>query len=160
MISIGIRVTYNEIHYSIVKYDNNIHTTLSISKLKVPKALDNPCKLSFLRNTFETIIKQYKINRAGIKLIEGNARLTHNANTFFRFNIEGVLLELFSNSSIEKYILGLASNIASALEIQSKPVKDMVQDLGIDDSITTDEKKKLTDEDKEALVVAIAALAI
>ena len=157
MASIGIRVSPTEIFYSIVDEEDDGYKIISISNVKVPKALDTPCKLSFIRNTFSTIIKQYKVNSAGIKLIEGNAR-TVNASTFFRTNLEGVSLELIANSSIEKYLLGVTSNISSILEIKPKPVKEMAEELGIEDSFTTDDEKKLNDENKESVVVAIAAL--
>lgn len=158
MASIGIRVTPNEIFYSIVENEEEGYDIISVSSIKIPKALDTPCKLSYARNTMGTIIKQYKINNAGIKLIEGNARSSFNSNTFFRLNLEGVIQELFANSSVEKYLLGVASNISSILNIKSKPVKEMVVDLGIDDDFKTDDEKKLNDENKESIVVAIAAL--
>lgn len=158
MASIGIRVTPNKVFYSIVDEEDNGYKIISISNVKVPKALDIPCKLSYVRNIFCTIIKQYKVENAGIKLIEGNARTSVNSSTFFRTNLEGVILELFANSSIEKYLLGLSSNVSSILEIKCKPVKEMAEDLGIDDSFNTDEGKKLNDENKESVVVAIAAL--
>lgn len=158
MASIGIRVTPNEIFYSIVEEEDDGYEIISISNVKVPKALDDPCKLSYVRNTIATIIKQYKVTNAGIKLIEGNARTSANLSTFFRINLEGVILELFANSTIEKYLLGVAPNIASILEIKSKSVKEMAEDLGIDDSCKTDNGKKLNEQNKESVVVAIAAL--
>lgn len=158
MTSIGIRVTPNEIFYSIVDEEDDECEIISISNVKVPKALDDPCKLSYVRNTIDTIIKQYKVTNAGIKLIEGNARTSANSRTFFRINLEGVILELFANSTVEKYLLGVAPNIASILKIKSKPVKEMAEDLGIDDSYKTDNGKKLNEQNKESLVVAIAAL--
>ncbi|CAK7037468.1 hypothetical protein [Tissierella sp.] len=158
MTSIGIRVTPNEIYYSIINSKDDGYEIISISYLKIPKALDIPCKLSYIRNTLNTIIKQYKINRAGIKLIEGNARVAMNASTFFRLNLEGVILEIFANSSIEKYLLGIAPNISAILGLESKSVKDMAEELGVDDTDVTDEGKKLSDNNKESLVVAVAAL--
>jgi Holliday junction resolvasome RuvABC endonuclease subunit len=158
MASIGIRVTPSEIYYSIVDIEDDGFKIISISHIKVPKALDIPCKLSYVRNTFNTLIKQYKITRAGIKLIEGNARPKVNLATFLRLNLEGIFLELFANSSVEKYLLGVASNISAILEIKSKPVKEMASDLGIEETDLTDEGKKLNDNNKESLVVAVAAL--
>ncbi|WP_069648977.1 hypothetical protein [Caloranaerobacter ferrireducens] len=158
MAAIGIRVTPNEIFYSIVDEEGDGYSIISISSIKIPKALDNPCRLSYVRNILSTIIKQYKINKAGIKLIEGNARTKVNSSTSFRLNLEGVILELFANSSIEKYLLGVAPNISAILKLKSKPVKEMAEDLGIDDSDKTDEGRKLKDENKESLVVAVAAL--
>lgn len=158
MISIGIRVTPNEVYYAIVEEENDGYKIISISDIKLPKALDIPCKLRYIRNTFDTIIKQYEVRRAGIKLIEGNARSRINDGITLRLNLEGVFLELFANSSVEKYLLGIAPNISGILGLKSKPVKDMAQELGMDDSDETDEGKKLNDNNKEAIVVAIAAM--
>lgn len=158
MASIGIRVTPNEIYYSIVNLKDSGYEIITISCLKIPKALDVPCKLSYIRNILNTLIKQYGINKAGVKLIEGNARNRINASTFFRLNVEGVIQEVFANSSIEKYLLGIAPNISAILEVEPKPVKDIAEDLGVDETIVTDEGKKLNDNNKESLVVAVAAL--
>ncbi|WP_426349380.1 hypothetical protein ACPWSR_16815 [Alloiococcus sp. CFN-8] len=158
MASIGIRVTPNDIYYTIVDSEDDGYKTISISHLRIPKALDIPCKLSYVRNTFITIIKQYKVNRAGIKLIEGNARTEIKGSISFRINLEGVFLELFANSSIEKYLLGIAPSISAVLGLNSKPVKDMAEDLGLNDTDRTDDGRKLSDNNKESLVVAVAAL--
>lgn len=158
MVSIGIRVTPNEVYYAIVEDKNDELSIVSVSDIKLPKALDTPSKLRYIRNTFDTLIKQYSISRAGIRLIEGNARGTINDRMTLRLNLEGVFLELFANSSVERYLLGNAPNISRILELESKPVRDMAQELGIDDTDKTDEGKKMNDNNKEAIVVAIAAM--
>lgn len=158
MRSIGLRVTPTEVYYCIAEQKETGVKMLSVSKIKVPKALDDPCRLSYIRNTFNTIINQYNINMAGIKLIESNAQPKANKSTFFRLNLEGVLLELCANSSVEKYLLAVSSTIAALLGIKVKSVKDMAIDVGVTDELRTDDGKKLNDESKEAVVVAYAAL--
>ena len=72
--AIGFRVTPSEIFYSIVVNQKDEYEFISISSLKIPVAIDEPKKLSFIRNTVSTILLQYNIDYAGIKLTEGNAR--------------------------------------------------------------------------------------
>lgn len=152
MISIGFRVTPNKIYYCIAKKVNDTNIEIiSTSSIIVPKALDEPHQLSFIRNNLSTILLQYKVTNAGIKLIEGNAR--KNNISFVRLYLEGVILELFANSLIEKYVLGITSNIASILKLEKKPIKDMLTDLEVESS-------DYSDEEKESIVVAIASLNI
>lgn len=156
--SIGFRVTPAEIFFAIIDNQENDYEFISISSLKVPVSLDEPYKLSFVRNTILTIINQYKIQYAGIKLIEGNARNSINNNMIFRFKTEGVLMELFANSSIKKYFLGISKSIASVLEIETCKTQEMLDSI-IDTSILlNDNGKKITGEAKEAMLIGLAAL--
>lgn len=57
MISIGIRATSKEIYYAVLDDENG---TLYIDTIKVSKALDDPGKLSFIRNIGGEMIWQIK----------------------------------------------------------------------------------------------------
>lgn len=156
--AIGFRVSPNEIYYAIVVNKEENYEFDSISSLKIPLAIDEPKKLSFIRNTVSTILLQYNIQFAGIKLIEGNARAAINNGLIFRFNVEGVLKELLSNSTTKNCLLGLTTNIAAILEIEKAKSVEML-DLILDtEGIITDSDKKITAEHKEAILVALAAL--
>ncbi len=157
-ISIGFRVSPTEIYYAVVENAEDGYSFISISNLKIPVSIDGPGKLSFIRNTVSTILTQYNVSYAGIKLIEGNARSSLSNAHIFRLNIEGVLMELFSNSAIHKYFLGVASNISSVLKIKKEKPQDMLDQLINLDGLSTDNKKKITGDYKEAMIVALAAL--
>lgn len=159
-VSIGFRVSPNEIYYAILENTEDGYKFVSISNLKIPVSIDEPGKLSFIRNTVSTILTQYNILYAGIKLIEGNARGSINNALIFRFNVEGVLMELFSNSSIQKYFLGITSNIASVLEVKKEKPQDMLDKLIDVDELVTDDSKKVTGDYKEAMLVALAAMEV
>lgn len=159
-VSIGFRVSPNEIYYAILENTEEGYKFVSISNLKIPISIDEPGKLSFIRNTVSTILTQYNILYAGIKLIEGNARGSINNSLIFRFNVEGVLMELFSNSSIQKYFLGITSNIASVLGVKKEKPQDMLGKLIDVDELFTDDSKKVTGDYKEAMLVALAAMEV
>ena len=159
-VSIGFRVSPTEIHYSIVENNKDNFTFISISSLKIPISIDDPGKLSFIRNTVSTILAQYGVKFAGIKLIEGNARGSINNALIFRFNVEGVLMELFSTSSIVKYFLGVTSNISSILNIKKDKPQIMLDQILDANDYLTDNDKKVTGEYKEAMLVALAAMEV
>lgn len=159
-VSIGFRVSPTEIYYAIVENTEDSYRFVSISNLKIPVSIDDPEKLSFIRNTVSTILTQYNVLYAGIKLIEGNARGSINNALIFRFNVEGVLMELFSNSSIKKCFLGVTSNIASVLKAKKEKPQDMLDKLVVMDELLTDSNKKVTGDYKEAMLVALAAMEV
>lgn len=156
--SIGFRVSPNEVFYAIIENKEGTYEFISISSLKIPVAISEPQKLSFIRNTISTMLLQYNIDFAGIKLIEGNARSAVNNSLIFRFNLEGVLKELLSNGKTKNCFLGLASNISAVLEIEKAKPVDMLESIINTEEYMTDYDKKITGEYKEAMLVAVAAL--
>lgn len=144
MISIGIRATSKEIYYAVLDEGNG---TIDIDSIKVPKALDDPGKLSFIRNNLNTLILKCKIKKGAIRV---NETIAQNIDPF-RIMLEGVILELFAGSTIEKYFLGRASNTSA--KIASAPsqtkVKDLIQYIDLEL-----EGKQLNDCKREAVVMA------
>ena len=156
--AIGFRVTPSEIFYSIVVNQKDEYEFISISSLKIPVAIDEPKKLSFIRNTVSTILLQYNIDYAGIKLTEGNARSGVKNNSIFRYKVEGVLKELLSNSVTKNCVLGLSTNIAAILNIQKGKPAEMLDSILDTANLKTDVEKKISIGHKEAILVALAAL--
>lgn len=156
--AIGFRVSPNEIYYAIVGNKEESYELISISSLKIPFALDEPKKLSFIRNTVSTVLQQYNIQFSGIKLIEGNARASINNSKIFRFNVEGVLKEILSNSATQNCVLGLTTNIAAILGIEKTKSVEMLNSCLDTEDVKTDSDKKISAEHKEAILVALAAL--
>lgn len=151
--SIGIRAANEEIFYSIIQNEEII----SISSIKIPKALENPESLSYIRNTLITIIQLYNVNLAAIRPIEPIAKQSSKNN--LRINIEGVIQELFANSSIEGYILGTSAKVSSIYKSQVKSIQDILEDIIENhESLRTANGRKLKKEHKESVVVAAAVL--
>ncbi|MDU4883106.1 hypothetical protein [uncultured Clostridium sp.] len=153
---IGIRVSTSEVYYSIIKKNNKGFDVISISSIKVPKALEIPQKLSYVRNTLITIIEQYSIAYASMRVIEGAAMSNINSTSLFRVNLEGVIQEVFAGSTIEEYDLACNSSVSSILKTSSKKILDIFNEINLNEKYKTDRKCVLNDGHKEALVVAIA----
>ena len=158
MNAIGFRVSPSEVYYSIVQNNEDQYRILSISSLRIPASSEISDKLSHIRKTISTMISEYAISKAGIKRIEGNARSSINDSIILRLYVEGVIIELFTNSTIQNHLLGVTTNIANILDIdKAKPCEmiDSVLDISKNKS---DTGRALKNEHKEAILVAIAAL--
>ena len=159
MVGIGLRVTAKEVFYAIVENSHNDgdDEIISISKIKLSPTMNEPERLENLRNTLISLFDQYAIERAAIKVIEGNANSKINESIIFRLNIEGVIKEVIASNSIKEYLIGRANNVSALLGCKCKKVVQIADELGLDE-IKTDDNKVLNDNYKEALVVAIAIL--
>ena len=117
MRSIGIRVEPKIIHYSIVESDNeNNISILDVNRLYVPQAPEMPFVLSFIRTNLFSIIEEYKINTAGIRIPEKIAQCSSTERTY----MEGVIQELLTDSNIENFFVGRIAKIASNLDIEDR----------------------------------------
>lgn len=150
MKSIGIRVSPKVIYYTIFDNQKNQYYC---DKLLVPLSLSTPNKLRYIRTNLQSIILESKIIYAGIRLTES----TSQNIDIFRINIEGVIQELFSNSSIEKYFIGNISSIGKYLNLPPKEVKKLI-DNNEQFSKHFHIENKLLKEEKECYIVATAAV--
>ena len=98
MVDIGIKVSPEEIYYTISKKLQYNKEILYSSNLVVPKALDIPDKLSFIRNTLISVINQYSVQRASLKIIEKDIK---DENIINLIKLEGIIQELLSTSGVE-----------------------------------------------------------
>ncbi|MFD2132564.1 hypothetical protein ACFSKI_15265 [Pseudogracilibacillus auburnensis] len=150
MRTIGIRVTPKTIFYTIIVDDEKItHETLII-----PIALNNdtPRQLSFIRTTLHSIICEYDVQYAGIRTIEGNARTWNR----FRINIEGVIQELFSDSTILYYFAGTKSSIQSRLGISATEINECID--GTSNIYLVNNWENIDQNHRESFLVAKSAL--
>lgn len=150
MPSIGIRATPSCVYYAIINRQKDSFEILTCSKIIVPKALDTPERLSFIRNCFFSIIQEYQIKNAGIRTIETLANPKVE-----RIYIEGVVQELISNSQIEKYFAGKKSKIASILEEDVKQITAYIDDDDVFGEIEDWNNRRK--EEKESIITAVAA---
>lgn len=121
MKSIGVRVEPTKINYTILDKENS---ELYSESLNIPKVMEDdvPRQLSFIRTTLYSIICEYDVKYAGLRTAEGS---TQNLN-IFRINIEGVIKELFSDSTIESYFTGTLNSMASRLEVTVDELKSCI----------------------------------
>lgn len=152
MIGIGIRVTPQEIHYSLIKInEKETFDILSCNKLIIPKALDLPNKFTYIRTNIISIIEEYKVNHACIRITEPSAQRTSE----IRLNLEGVIMELFANCKIEKYFTGVIASMASKLDLKSSGLKECIDGKNCFE-IPSWEKYKAND--REAIIAGIIAI--
>lgn len=122
MIEIGLRVYSNSnIFYTIIEETDTGYNYINISYLKIPIALNQPERLSYVRNTLLDIILEYNINTALVRVQETIS--TVNDVAIQRFYVEGVILETLAGANISKYKLGKIATIASLLGIETSRFK-------------------------------------
>jgi hypothetical protein len=156
MKAIGIRVEPTEIFYSIVTINdqNPKRFEYVFQKITLPLALNNdiPRQLSFIRTTLFSIINEYNVEFAGIRTAEGSAK-TPNV---FRMNIEGVIQELFSDSSIKRYFAGTFTSMASRMSSTSTKIKECCDNN--ENLLRIRDWKKINKKFKESLFAALASI--
>ncbi|WP_410981342.1 hypothetical protein [Bacillus pacificus] len=148
---LGIRVAPKCIYFSVIE-SNDVIDILTVDSIHVPKALDVPRSLSFIRTTIISIIQEYGITKAGMKVYEGNAQNTNP----FRLNIEGVILELLANSSVENYFEGYISSIAKRLESKPQEIKAVLD--GEQNPLEIPGWSQYKKEQREAILTGLATL--
>ncbi|MGW5983399.1 hypothetical protein ACWFOP_23855 [Bacillus mycoides] len=107
--AIGIRVSPTEVYYTILEANEEGQLEFINESLIIPKALDVPRKLSYIRTSLYSLICEHGITKAGLRIVEGNSQ---NIDTF-RVNIEGVIQELLANSTVNYYFTGRLDTIGS-----------------------------------------------
>jgi hypothetical protein len=153
MKSIGLRVEPSEIYYVILELEDGGNFRFSTQKLVLPKALneDIPKQLSFIRTTLFSIICEYDIQYAGLKTTEGLAQTP----SVFRMNIEGVIQELFADSTIKTYFAGTFTSIAARVKNNSTTIKESCK--GENNILGIDTWGSLNQKHRECVFSALAA---
>lgn len=150
--SIGIRVTPKIVYYSVISCENEELEMKILDKVVVPKALDTPEQLKFLRNTFLDIIAEFQITNACVRITEPSAK----SISIPRIYIEAVIQELFASSTIIKYYVGQISNISAKLEIKREEFKPYSEGKNI--FMEIEDWDKLSLEERESLMSAVSAI--
>jgi hypothetical protein len=148
--AIGIRVAPGNVYYAVVEVGTDLEL-MTAASVVVPPALDLPSQLHFIRTTMLDIMAEYGVRRAGIRLTEPTAQGT----SVERLNLEGVVQELISSSSVEAYFAGPIATIGARLgEKDRSRVKEYFEGenfLGFDDWAGHSR------EQRESIVTAVAA---
>jgi len=160
MKAIGIRARAKKIVYCVVeeKEENGeiycyIHAT---EKLIVPQALKMPDRLSYIRTSFESIIKEYGVKNAGIRIAEMSNKV--NSSIIERTYLEGVIQELLSNCSVNKYFSGRKNTAAKLLKTDQKTISSYMD--GKTAFYGFEDWNDYSKEEREAIVIGFASLQI
>lgn len=159
MTVIGLRVKSNSrIYYCILeKLPDETLNYVDISHINIPKSLNWPEALNYVRNTIIDIITLYDVKKAVIRISEFGT--TFNNSTVERIYIEGVLQETIASSNIENYLAGRISEFTPLLEIEKKQFKKYA-DAEIDYEIIPEDYnwQRQSLETRETILTANAAL--
>lgn len=154
MISLGIRASAKEIFYSIINDKETGFEIIIVDKLVIPQALKLSDKLCFARTNIFSIIKEYRVKIAGIRISEVNAITSNIQSTIERLYYEGVILELLSNCTVDNYFSGRKQFIASMLDEKVEKITEYIDGLQCYDIEDWDSYYK---QNRETLLIALAA---
>ncbi len=148
MRTIGIRAAPKVVTFAV--FDADEVGVLNVEDIRIPIAFHTPDALKFIRNNLLDILREYGIERAGIRVTEPNAQSPNIA----RIQIEGVVQEAFASSLLKAYYVGQISSISAQLGIARVDFKRYV-DGQLDWPV--ENWASLSKEQREALLCAIGA---
>lgn len=152
---IGIRVSPKIIYFSILNIEDDSFAIITTEKILVPVSMDVPDQLSFIRTTLFSVIKEYQVRHAGIRRMEDNIQSRKLEPIIKRAYFEGVIQELISNCSIERYFSGKLSRISCLLQADIKVVKSCINENV--NMYEIEDWDVYTKEERESIMCALAA---
>jgi len=147
MRTIGIRAAPSAVTFAVV--DTSTNTVINVEKIKIPSAFETPDALKYVRSNLLDVLREYQIERAGIRVTEAIA----DASTE-RIQLEGVIQEAFASSELKGYYVGQISSISAKVGIERERFKPMV--AGEDDP-GVENWDKMSKEAREAILCAMGA---
>jgi len=148
--TIGIRVSPTEVTFSI--YDTDDNSIINIEEIAIPNALSTPEKLKYVRCNILDVLREYGVEKAGIRLTEPSARTIK----IERVQIEGVIQEAFASSTLDDYYYGAISTIAAKNNIERRRIKPLIK--GEESYEGVENWQELSDKEREAVLTAIGAM--
>ncbi|KOO13567.1 hypothetical protein AKJ18_17535 [Vibrio xuii] len=149
MKTLGLRVSPTEVTFSI--YDTESQTVVNVEEIRVPNSLNTPEKLKYIRATLLDVLREYEVQKAGIRLTEPTAR----SISIDRVQIEGVIQETFASSMLLAYYQGAIATIAAKVNVPKASMKDLIAGRQIFHEF--EDWGDLNDKQREAVLVAVGA---
>lgn len=149
MNTLGLRASPTEVTFCVYSSENA--EILNVEEIKIPNALEMPEKLKYLRSTVLDVLREYQIDKAGIRLTEHSAR----SPSVDRIQIEGVLQEAFASSMLKSYYQGALVTIASKLETDKTTLSHLIKKDAEYDAI--DNWSDFSEKKREAILAALGA---
>jgi len=149
MNSLGIRAKPSEFAFAV--YDSEANALVNVEIVKIPKALEAPDALKYVRNTILDILREYKIEAAGIRITESNSQHLN----IRRIEIEGVIQEAFASSTLASYYVGQISSISAKVGIARANFKRYID--GEIDLDLVENWDQFGPEEREAVLAAMGA---
>ncbi|MFM2661520.1 hypothetical protein AAFX15_15375 [Vibrio chagasii] len=149
MKTLGLRVSPTEVTFSI--YETESQTVVNVEEIRVPNSLNTPEKLKYIRSTLLDVLREYEVQKAGIRLTEPTAR----SFSIDRVQIEGVIQETFASSMLLAYYQGAIATIAAKINVPKASMKDLIAGRKIFHEF--EDWGTLNDKQREAVLVAVGA---
>lgn len=121
MITIGLRAAPRSVTFAV--YDANATSILNIEEIRAPAAFATPDILKFLRINLLDVLREYNVDRAGIRLAEPMAQ----SPNLERIQVEAVMQEAFASSTLQGYFAGPIATIAARLGMERSDFKPHVE---------------------------------
>ncbi len=154
MITLGIRASAKKIYYTIIDDKDNEFDILTIGNILIPQALTLPDRLCFVKTNVASIIKEFKVVIGGIRICELIAIKNNIQSSIERCYYEGVILELFSDCTVNYYFEGRKQFIASALGEKTEKITEYINGL---ECYEIGEWHTFSKEIREAILIALAS---
>lgn len=145
-----MRVSPSEVTFSI--FDTVENSIINIEEIAIPNALTVPERLKYIRCNILDVLREYGVQKAGIRLSEPSARLLN----IDRVQIESVIQEAFASSNLDDYYYGAISTIAAKNNIDRQNIKPLIK--GDMDHGTVENWQELSEKEREAVLTAIGAM--
>lgn len=146
MVTIGIRAKPTAVTFVVVDGDE----IRNIEDIEIPRAFDTPDALKYVRNNLLDILREYRVEAAGVRVTEPNARSMNIA----RIQLEGVIQEAFASSALQGYYVGQIASISARIGMDRADFKKMVDG---ENKLKIDSWEDLSKEAREALLCALGA---
>lgn len=148
MITIGIRAAPRIVTFAV--YDSATETVLNVEEIKIPAAFSKPDGLKYARNNLLDVLREYRVERAGVRITEPNA----DANVD-RVQLEGVIQEAFASSDLGGYYVGQISSISARVGIPRASFKRYID---AEENYPVDGWGGMSRESREAVLTALGAV--
>lgn len=147
MITIGIRAAPGVVTFAVIDTDGN--SVINVERIKIPAAFETPDALKYVRSNLLDILREYQVERAGIRVTEAIAD-----GSAERIQLEGVIQEAFASSELKGYYVGQISTISARIGFERDRFKPMVagdEDPGVENW------GAMSKEAREAILCAMGA---
>lgn len=121
MLTIGIRAAPTAVTFAV--FDSDKRAIVNVEEIVVPAALDVPDRLKYVRSHLLDVLREYQIERAGLRVTEPVAQQV----SIERVQIEGVIQEAFASSALQSYYTDTIATIAARIGEDRNSIKPMVK---------------------------------
>lgn len=155
--AIGFRASSGEVYYALVEGSPAQPSVVDCDRLRLPKAMDLPEALGWLRGAVLAIIGEYQVKACGVRTTEPLAAVKGNRGkgSETRHYLEAVILETAASTGLDR-VYGPSATLTARLDAGSS-VKGYVQ---ASDFRGVERWDNYTEACREAIVTATAALAL